>query len=108
MLEIVWEPIWKNEDENDSERQWYTLSWSVLQMFCEFALIWIQTRWTLWKLGPFMAMSLARTLSSIEMKDLVIKASQHQDDLAEMEEAQGKRRHKNTMSNTVVSKSKDS
>lgn len=55
-----------------------------------------------------MAMSLARTLSSIEMKDLVIKASQHQDDLAEMEEAQGKRRHKNTMSNTVVSKSKDS
>merc|ERR1719242_765090 len=97
-MEIVWEPFWDSE-EHDS-RQFYTLSFSALQMFCEFALIWIQTRWTLHKLRPFFQVTFGRTLSSMEMKDLVLKASRHQDDLDEMEDANLK---KNTMTNSVIS-----
>lgn len=87
-LEIVWIQIF---GEGTLNSRWYALCHTTVTIICEFSIILVQTLWTLTKLEPYLKIRWERTKSKIQMQDMVLKASQHNDDLQDAETAMNTR-----------------
>eukprot|EP00485_Elphidium_margaritaceum_P021891 CAMPEP_0202716830 /NCGR_PEP_ID=MMETSP1385-20130828/105393_1 /ASSEMBLY_ACC=CAM_ASM_000861 /TAXON_ID=933848 /ORGANISM="Elphidium margaritaceum" /LENGTH=473 /DNA_ID=CAMNT_0049378763 /DNA_START=369 /DNA_END=1790 /DNA_ORIENTATION=+ len=77
-LELVWLQLF---EVGGVGSRWYALTHTAITIVCEFAIILIQTFWVAQKLAPYLELKFERTKSKVQMKDIVLRASQHNDDI---------------------------
>merc|ERR1712218_166952 len=75
----------------------FSLIHTFITIICQFSIVLIQTLWTLKKLEPYLKIKWDRTKSKIQMQEMVLKASEHNDEMDKQTEV-------NTKANTTQSK----
>eukprot|EP01083_Nonionella_stella_P142281 439928_1 len=84
-IEVVWLHLFGVYTTNS---RIYSMIHTTVTIICQCAVILIQTSWTLSKLDPYLGIRWNRTKSKINMQDMVIKASEHDDMNAQDQQTQ--------------------